>query len=81
MKRIIFRNPFVSKKDKRLALKYMEAAETLAKSADKCIELGDTVSAAKLAIKASKMWKLAVKRLGFRNILDMTEYMDRHGRV
>lgn len=79
MKRIIFRNPFVSKKNKRLALGYMKAAETLAKEADRCIKLEDITNATKLTIRSAEMWKLAAKRLGFRNIVDMAEYLDRHG--
>ena len=81
MKRFIFRNPFVTKRDIRLAKGYLELADAYAAGAESSRKHGDTESATQLELSAIKMWNLAAKAVGFRNVLDMTEYIDRHGHL
>jgi hypothetical protein len=80
MKRIIFRSPFVTKRDRTIAKSFIETATTLTEAANVCIEKEDNINATKLIVAATKHWAIAAKRLGFRNIKDMDEYFERHGR-
>jgi hypothetical protein len=80
MKRIIFRSPFVTKRDRTIAKSLIESGITLTEAAIVCIEKGDNINATKLMVVATKHWTIAAKRLGFCNIKDMDEYFERHGR-
>lgn len=78
--RFIFRNPFVTKKDKILAKSYIEMAECLAQSAELAKD-ENGVPDARLVVRAIDMWDKAAKVLGFRNIKDMHDYINIHGKL
>ena len=84
MKKIIFRNPFVTKKDKVMAYLFITIAENNLNVAERwCKKKEDgtyTDQGSELIIRAIKFWNMAAKRLGFRNMKDMDEYKNRHGR-
>lgn len=82
MKRIIFRNPFITEKDESIAKCYYEMAYTLLDTAHKHCKNEDgtfTYEGDELRLRSTKMLKLAAKRLGFRSVKDMQEYKNRHG--
>ena len=80
MKKIILRNPFVTKYDKAVGRCFIDTAKTLAEAADICIQDGDNVNASKFMARSAEHWGLAAKHLGFRNIMDMNAYFMRHGK-
>lgn len=76
MKRLIFRNPFVSKTDKDLADLYLSIAvnsSALAECSDNSGNRCDCV------ITALNCLSKAARLLGFKNVADMHEYKRRHG--
>lgn len=82
MKRIIFRNPFVTKSDKIMAYDYLSIAERNLDIAERYCKNVDgtyTDQGCKLIVQATEFWNLAAKRLGFRNIKDMDKYKERYG--
>lgn len=82
MKRIIFRNPFVTKKDKTIAASYLRTALIIMETVDRNCKTEDgsyTPEGCELILKATELWEKAAKRFGFRNIKDMDEYKERHG--
>lgn len=84
MKRIIFRNPFVTKDDKRAALNYLKISDDLLTTADRYFQndisrTGYTDQGYELVLQSTNMLNVAAKRLGFRNVIDMKEYRIRHG--
>ena len=80
MKKFIFRNPFVTKRDKEIGYSFIETAKQLAEAADTCLKKNDGVGATELIVASARHWNLAAKRLGFRNIVDMERYFERHGK-
>ena len=81
MKRFIFKNTFTTKTDKRLVVNYIDLAIAYEETALKLIEDGDVKNAAEMTLAGIRMWKLAAKCAGFRNIKDMDEYIKRHGHI
>lgn len=82
MKRIIFRNPFVTENDRRMAQIFLDEAEKNLSIAERYCKKKDgtyTDLANNLIIGAAELRNIAAIRLGFRNVKDMDEYKNRHG--
>lgn len=77
MKTIIFRNPFVSKSEKKSAMVYLNLAESLFAAAQLCFDNDDLDSYARLCYKATTAWNTAAKKLGFMSIKDMDTWVNR----
>lgn len=87
MKKIIFRRPFVTKKDRAIAKDLLLEAESLANAAEREISAHNgaiipnaTVFTVLIQTSYNYMNK-AARRLGFRNIADMNRYLEVHGKV
>lgn len=81
MKRIIFRNPFVTKRDREVAMNMLSIAERNLNIAQKCMLNSDgTLSAAgkDFLNGAYKLQDMAAHRLGFRSKEDAEEWAIRH---
>lgn len=84
MKKIIFRRPFVTKKDRAIARDLLLSSETLMDAAEKEVSAnnGDvTLNTTVLIQKACDLMNQAAKRLGFRNSYDMYKYKEKHGKL
>lgn len=76
----IFRNPFVTKKDKAVAREYFDMAGTLLTAAELSKD-ENGVPDARLTVQAIHLMGLAARRLGFRNIKDAHDYVKIHGKL
>lgn len=81
MKRIIFRNPFVTKSDREVAMNMLNIAERNLSIARTCIlNSNGTLNAAgeDFLNRAYILQDMAAQRLGFRNKEDAEEWANRH---
>lgn len=84
MKKIIFRRPFVTKKNRAIAMTLLSTSKTLLDTADKEISAHNgavTMNATVLIQRSCGYMNEAARRLGFRNIADMDRYLEIHGKV
>lgn len=79
--KIIFRNPFITKKQRQRGAWHLEAARTLAEGAETMLTISDEVDEhyVKLMQEAVRHWNEAARCLGFRNLVDMNKYYEIHG--
>lgn len=80
MKRIIFRSPFVTKRDREIAASFIWSANAMAETAVKHANGKLEHHKQKLLRLAAVHMEDAAHRLGFRNVSDMNEYYNRHGK-
>lgn len=78
MKRIIFRNPFITKKAKKKAELYMHLSKNAMDLAKLAADDGNFVTATNLTGFAFRYSNIAARKLGFRNIADMDTYVKRN---
>ncbi len=79
MKRIIFRNPFVSKTNKGLAKTHLIISGEYFKLADCCDDTEEGIKhKAEAVYNAAMELNKAAKLLGFRNMVDMLKYIEIH---
>lgn len=79
MKRIIFRNPFITKKAKKKAESYMQLSNKAMDLAKLAAADSNFVVANNLTVFAFRYANMAARKLGFRNFVDMDTYAKRHG--
>ena len=80
MKRIIFRNPFVTKRDREVAMNMLNIAERNLTMARTCTLNDGTLNATgrDFLNGAYKLQDMAAHRLGFRSKEDAEEWANRH---
>ena len=84
MKKIIFRRPFVTKKDRAIAKDLLLTSEKLMNEADNEISAHNgavTLGATVLIQSSCSYMNKAARKLGFRNSYDMNKYLEIHGKV
>lgn len=84
MKKFIFRNPFAKKLDKVVGKILFETAQKrLSVANDKCRNHDGTYTddGVAMILESAELIESASRRLGFRNVSDMYEYVKIHGKI
>ena len=84
MKKFIFRNPFAKKLDKVVGKILLETAQKRISIAnEKCKNYDDTYTDEGVAmiLEAAELIDSASRRLGFRSVADMYEYVKSNGKL
>ena len=83
MKRIIFRNPFVTKASLSASMELLKVARILIEESERFVKEGGglIIDGVRLLSKASILMDRAARMVGFRNFMDYSEWIERHGKI